>query len=654
MKVFQICVHPNHRSSGIARMLVSELIRYSTECGYLNITARVSSRLKANKFWQRSGFHIIRQTPGAPGTTINLYSLNLDVPSLFSDESTRSTVKHSTLQIDPRRPLLQTPSYVIDLNVFFDAIQNRDHGQAAQIIALSLEHTIRLWVTPEFVNELNQASRDHENDPVLTFAKNIPTLSHVPADRLQSIITDLRDLLSPTRADSRRWKKNDISDQIHLASSIYHKTFGFITRDSAILRHSEQLYERFRLRVLSPDDVVDTFETEDHSVIHAPMSISEKREILVSNINDSNPASVDQFLQRHGTRGQGLSWWRSAITGHVLPDALVVSTTQIVGIGLWTGTGRSSPDAVLHLIVDEYHPDSDRAIDYILSFSANIGEIGRVWRFNLKIPRKQVRTRETALKRGFHPQRSIDNDDKIEFTRVVVKRPVVSVYWPRLVKYFLDNTGLGLAHSMPSYQELENTGIVLNREDVPTSWPMSLFDFETFISPGLLITPRRGAVIVSIRERYADELLPEVSYQRLLVSHHDAAFRLERAYFLKAGMHAFFPRGQLVVFYISHPRSQAVALARVTYSETLTKTQAMLRLIRQGVLSENEIDRRANDRNEITVFTFDNLVRFPQSIDFSRLKEMGCISDANLVTAEKISDVAVGRIVQEAFGANFR
>ena len=655
MKVFQICVHPDHRSSGIGRMLISELIRYSTDRGFLNITARVSSRLKAaNGFWQQAGFYIIREEPGkGQRTTIRIYSRHLDIPSLFGNE--QPSVDQSTIQIDPRRPLLHTPSYVIDLNVFFDAVRNRDNGQCSQIIASSLRHEIRLFVTSEFATELDRTSQDRKNDPIMTFAKVLPTLPQVGSDRLQAIVTDLRNLFSSTSPGPRQWTINDVSDQIHLASSIHHRVFGFITSDSAILRHSDRLYERFRLRVLSPDDVVDIFETEDHSVIHVPMSISEKREIRVSNLNDSNSASVDQFLQRHSTRDQSLSWWRSAITGHVLPAPLVVSSAQqIVGIGLWTGTSRSRSDAVLHLIVDEYQPESDRAIDYMLSFSANIGEVGRVWKFNLKIPRKQIRTRETALKRGFHPQRSIDNDDKIEFTRVVVKRPVVSGYWPRLASRFRDETGLGLAHSMPSYQELENTGIVLSREGVPTSWPMSLFDFETFISPGLLITPRRGAVIVSIQERYADELLPEASNQRLLVSHHDAAFRLERAYFLKAGMHAFFPRGQLVVFYISRPRSQAVALSRVTYSETLTKTQAMLRLIRQGVLSEDEIRRRANDRNEITVFTFDNLLRFPQSIDFSRLKEMGCISDANLVTAEKISDVAVRRIVKEAFGVNFR
>ena len=180
---------------------------------------------------------------------------------------------------------------------------------------------------------------------------------------------------------------------------------------------------------------------------------------------------------------------------------------------------------------------------------------------------------------------------------------------------------------------------------------MSLFDFETFISPGALIAPHRVAVIVPIKETYAAELLPETARQPSLISQYDAAFRLERAYFLRAGRHTLLPRGTLVVFYVSRKRSQAVALARVTFSETLTKTQAVLNLSRQGVLTEGEIQQRANDRNEITVFTFDNVLKFPKGIDFTKLKQMGCVGGANLVTAQEISDEALECIVSEGFGA---
>ncbi len=106
----------------------------------------------------------------------------------------------------------------------------------------------------------------------------------------------------------------------------------------------------------------------------------------------------------------------------------------------------------------------------------------------------------------------------------------------------------------------------------------------------------------------------------------------------------------IVVFYASGDRGQAVALGRVTFSETITKTQAATNLTRQGVLTEYEIGQRANDRNKITVFTFDNVLEFPVSIDFEKLKQMGCVSRANLRTAQRLPAEALARVVTEGFG----
>ena len=107
-----------------------------------------------------------------------------------------------------------------------------------------------------------------------------------------------------------------------------------------------------------------------------------------------------------------------------------------------------------------------------------------------------------------------------------------------------------------------------------------------------------------------------------------------------------------MVFYVSQPSSEAVALARVTFSDTLTKTQAVMNLGRQGVLSEEEIRAIAGSSDAVTVFTFDNLLTLPQSIDFNRLREIGCVSGANLQTAQRISDEGLRRIVRIGFGVD--
>ena len=90
-------------------------------------------------------------------------------------------------------------------------------------------------------------------------------------------------------------------------------------------------------------------------------------------------------------------------------------------------------------------------------------------------------------------------------------------------------------------------------------------------------------------------------------------------------------------------------MARVTFSGTLTKKEAVLNLYRQGVLTEEEIEQRSNQRNEVGVFTFDNLVVFRQAISYVELKRLGCIGRANLVTVQKLPYDKLRLVAERAF-----
>ena len=156
-------------------------------------------------------------------------------------------------------------------------------------------------------------------------------------------------------------------------------------------------------------------------------------------------------------------------------------------------------------------------------------------------------------------------------------------------------------------------------------------------------------MMVPIRQRYARELLPLVEEQRSFLPQGEATLRLERAYFLAAGRERLLARGTPVVFYASGERRQAVAIARATFAGTVTKVEAVLKLGRQGVLSEGEIGQKANRRGQVGVFTFDNVVAFPERIAYRSLIEMGCIDGANLVTVQRLRHDKLRLIVERAF-----
>ena len=93
-----------------------------------------------------------------------------------------------------------------------------------------------------------------------------------------------------------------------------------------------------------------------------------------------------------------------------------------------------------------------------------------------------------------------------------------------------------------------------------------------------------------------------------------------------------------------------MALARATFCDKLTSTQAVLNLERQGVLSEREIGKLASKNGEVAAMTFDNLLPFRRSVSYRELKRMGCVGGANLVTAQRLSPEALLRIVARGMG----
>ena len=584
LKVFQICIRPGYRASGTAQRLIESLKKYGEDNDYQTISAKVASELEANRFWQNSDFHIIRQIPGRTrGRTINVYIFELDVPSLLHTSRNRdSSTKSSPLLWQPIRPLLETPSYVIDLNVFFDVVKSRDDGEATHIISSALNNEIRIFVTSEFTKELERHSDDQNNDPVLGFARVLPTLPSPKPESLNPLIEKLKNILSQGTPKTGKRMVNDQSDLIHLASCIHHRAYGFVTRDSAILQRATEFHTQYGLRVVSPIDLRDSL--EDTNIAPSPVKVTTgESEISVSSIDDKERSEVEKFLQDSGVASSDIALFFTHGTIHTPPIRLVIrSATNIIGISSWSARPGAGREAAVSLYVNEDHSDSNRAIDYILEFSMNLGDEGELSRFDLKIGRRQIRTREIALKRGFSLQNKQKGDSYIVLSKVSFKGMITKDNWPRFKHDFAEKTNIELPDRIPKYEELKNTGFVLNSKEFCRQKVISLLDFESLISPGIVVCPDRDAVMVPIEEQYANELLPPTQRQRLLFPHREAAFRLERAYFSGARKGSLPPQGTIVVFYISRTRKKAVAAARVTFSDTLTKTQAVLNLGRQG------------------------------------------------------------------------
>ena len=267
---------------------------------------------------------------------------------------------------------------------------------------------------------------------------------------------------------------------------------------------------------------------------------------------------------------------------------------------------------------------------------------------DLKTSPGQVTIRDVAVKRGFRRPDLKNGAGSKDLNKMSMMGAITESNWRTFRNSFQEATGRELPRDLPRYEELVNTGVVLDAEGTGRPLAVSLFDFETVISPGALVSRGRVGVMVPVREPYARQLLPLRESQRTLLAERETVPRLERAYFLAAGKHRLFPRGTIVVFYASQERREAVAMARVTFSDTLTKRQAVLNLGRQGVLTAEEIGQRAGPQGEVAGFTFDNLMVFRKGIPHHELKQLGCIGGANLVTAQRLPYAKLRLVVERA------
>lgn len=169
---------------------------------------------------------------------------------------------------------------------------------------------------------------------------------------------------------------------------------------------------------------------------------------------------------------------------------------------------------------------------------------------------------------------------------------------------------------------------------------LSLFDFETLVSPGIVLCPGRSGVIVPIQLRFAKGLFAYIQAQGELFPAPEALLHVEKAYFSSTKKTSQVSRGMLVLFYLSGSgggSKEVIGCARVTYLEVLPLDRIELTLERQGVLSRSELEDIANSKGKVHVFTFDNFSAFPTRIPFNFLKDNAIVSGANLITIEQLS-----------------
>lgn len=639
LKVSQLYVSQNSRGKGLGKLLVNSLVRYAEDHFYHTITARVASDLKANQFWETSGFRIHRQEKGGKttGRTINIRAYKLPVNDLLSTSESEQEPTTMTWS----SPVLATRRYAFDLNPIFDVEKNREHAPSAlALIQMGLAGEISLCLTPEFEKETFRYIDKYPEDPIAKYISMIPTMAEIPMPEIDVLIESLRNIVFPNRKNNGASSANDRSDLSHIAYCIAGNIDGFITREKALLKVSSELTERYGVSILSPDEILPEGESQ-----YIP-----KKEVSLSNLSVRNYSQSDY--------GEIVTFISSLGLEDNLPDKLNLrggvskavylsvarQDTKVVGFLSFSFPSQATKIATAYLFIDESVESAIGIVDHFIEFCLR-HRTNYNFRLDMYVSEPQSETIDTAIKKGF----LIQGDALSKF---ICHDFISKENWSSVSSCMKDMFDLSLPNQMPTMEELCNTGICItdSKQQFRTkSW----FDFETLLSPMFCLPIGRECILVPIRENYANGLVGETQnnlpYQIPLLDSSEQVLMLEKAYFRSPPKNSYFSKGGIVAFYVSQTLKELVGFARITYSEVLHFEEALTKFKRQGVLSREELSKVADKKNMLHVFTFDNFFEFNKRVPFSKAKKLGLISGANLTTVEKIDHRGLKQLISEAF-----
>ncbi|MBI4218372.1 MAG: GNAT family N-acetyltransferase [Elusimicrobia bacterium] len=647
LRIYQIYIQNEYRRKGLAKKLLQALVGYGESKGFLSISARVADDLTtANQFWEYNDFLCRRQVRGGKtrNRILNIRSRDLNTPTLY-DAIPRAELSLQEEQYVIRSPLHTERIFVIDLNVFFDLVKNRPRKEnVSAIFSASHHHFIKVCVTPEFTKELRRNKVKYPQDPILDFASTLPTLPEISASQLAPIIDLLKKNLFPHVNYSTVQSESDVT---HLAYCIQHDVHGFVTSDKEILRAKDRLFSAYNLEVVSPAELSSaqvgpsrriTFATEVDIVI-APHEESQKRDLTA-------------FLRRLGVDQNTIL---SAIVPGTndLPRKRIIfwNNQRIIGFCSWEHPTSLRSNYSVYALIDEDFPRCDLVIEHAFEsisrdyLEANFSSVQICFHIN------QVRTRETALKLGYRQSSSSRIARQLnQYNKIMCGPVVLSHNWSKFNFHFHGATNFMPPEQIPTYGTVVNSGLNLKSQTSGGTY-FNIFKLESFLSPTLFLFLGRTGLIIPIMKSYADQLFSMPTPQGRLLETREAPLLIEKAYYRKPSGLNKFSAGTPVVFYQSRTKStdgMAVGCGRITFSKKLHVDEISLHISRQGVLDRRELLERANTKEEIHVFTFDNFKPFTKMIEHRKLKQLGC-GRANFVGPEGLDHRTLSAICREGY-----
>ena len=253
ISITHLCVSSSFRKKGVAKSLIEKIIdKYDTKCRGVRVTCRED--FKATKIWEKLGFAWRYEKPGRSknGTTLYVWWKNFNHPDLFSVVDTNEKLK-----------------VVLDSNIIFDLMQPKISRTQNSYALLSdwLNEDVDYYITDQMSNDIS-----HNENKDIRNASNefISQFKRLNSDHknFQKIYEEIK-LIYDKQLNAR-----EESDIRHITYTVNSDAFYFLTKDSGIIEHSKDFFDKYSLLVLSPEEFIIQFTSLINNLDYQPSRLA--------------------------------------------------------------------------------------------------------------------------------------------------------------------------------------------------------------------------------------------------------------------------------------------------------------------------------------------------------------------------------------------
>ena len=570
-RITHLCISEEFRNQGFAKIFINTL----KECVTTQKSIRLHCRrdFPAHEMWPELGFIALDEQRGrsAAGHLLTHWYLT------FAPDDQLDLFQANTSD--------EALDVVIDAQIFFDF----DEPNTAKTVPSKalysdfLIDSLNLWITDELFNEINR----NDNSDKRIKSRN-RALEFLRAEPTSSIVEHFDSVLRGNLNYRTRSQKSDIR---HLANAAASEIDTFVTRDQYLLRNAAKIFELTNLKVLSPTELIIQHHEISDSHTYTPsrvsgFSLAWRR--LAS--NDLATIPIDSFLNQ----GERIGKFRENL------DFFLANPTRYECVLL------RSKDQVIAIRVHEIIDDKELKV-----------HLARV-----------ARTADQLLFRRYLVSDTIDNAVKNKMYVVIFHEATIA---PGFTSDLLE-TG---------FTKCEGIFVrfcfscCFGREEILAKiskfYPVATGNFEGMTdhalerhcSPVSLPTTTQDYFLIPVRYGYAISLIDtRQAEHELFGGEQSVLLRWDNVYYRKKTHHNMLQAPARILWYVSTPKKQIVAVSHLDTVEIDTPKNLYKKFKKFGILEREDLYQMCDrdPKKEIMVLKFSHTFPFREPVSLDTLR----------------------------------